>query len=58
MLAELRRIGPDGRKSVVDDWSPFLPTYVDPQLSILSTDSHPGHGEEEDEDDTEQYLGG
>ncbi|XP_053401409.1 WD repeat-containing protein 7-like isoform X1 [Mercenaria mercenaria] len=58
LLAELRRIGPDGRKSVVDDWSPFLPTYVDPQLSILSTDSHPAHGEDEDEDDTEHYLVG
>lgn len=58
LLAELRRIGPEGRKAVVDEWSPHLPTYVDPQLSILSTDSHPAHGDEEEEDDTEQYLGG
>ena len=59
LLAELRRIGPDGRKAVVDEWSPFLPTYVDPHLSILSTDTatSSNHDDEED-DDFEQVLAG
>ncbi|ESN95958.1 hypothetical protein HELRODRAFT_147426, partial [Helobdella robusta] len=25
LLAELRRLGPQGRKRVVDEWSPYLP---------------------------------
>ena len=36
LLAELRRIGPEGRKKVVDNWSVFLPSYVDPALSLLT----------------------
>ena len=33
MLAELRRIGADGRKRVVDEWAPFLPAHADPTPS-------------------------
>lgn len=42
---------------MVDVWSPHLPTYVDPHLSILSTEN-PSHGDEDDEEETDQYLGG
>ena len=59
LLAELRRIGPEGRKTVVDEWSPFLPMYVDPHLSILSTESASSGGhDDEDDDDLEQVLAG
>ena len=62
LLAELRRIGPEGRKRVVDDWSPFLPSYVDPALSLLeaSSQQHTDHDEasEQDDDDDDQILGG
>ena len=30
MLAELERVGVEGRKSLVDEWAPFLPSYADP----------------------------
>ncbi|XP_067140814.1 WD repeat-containing protein 7 isoform X4 [Centruroides vittatus] len=30
LLAELRRIGPKGRKAVVDEWAPYLPNYGEP----------------------------
>ena len=36
MLAELRRIGQAGRKAVVDEWSSYLPSYVEPSLSLMS----------------------
>jgi len=46
----------------VEEWSPHLPTYVDPQFSILTPEPHGGGGgqaeEGEDEGETEQYLGG
>ena len=61
MLAELRRIGPEGRKHVVDDWSPFLPSYVDPALSLLEAASaqQAEHDDPEpDDDDDDQILGG
>lgn len=58
LLAELRRLGSKGRQAILNEWSPHLPTYVDPQYSILSTDSHPGHGEEEVDEDTGQELTG
>lgn len=61
LLAELRRIGPEGRKQVVDDWSPFLPSYVDPALSLLeqSTVQHQDREDQEpDDDDDDQILGG
>lgn len=53
LLAELRRIGPEGRKEVLDQWSPFLPTYVDPQLSLMNAESLQKN-EEGDEDDEEE----
>ncbi|KAG1680482.1 WD repeat-containing protein 7 [Nymphon striatum] len=27
LLAELKRVGPKGRKTIVDEWSPYLPNY-------------------------------
>ena len=36
LLAELRRIGAAGRKRVVDDWALYLPSYVDPAVSLLT----------------------
>ena len=57
LLAELRRIGPEGRKHVVDEWAPFLPTYADPtptsfteQQNVSSKDSY--EDLELDDDDT------
>ena len=63
LLAELRRIGAAGRKLIVDEWSPYLPSYVDPSISLLtdqqgaasSSIHQPDHDEDEDE---EQMLGG
>ena len=40
---------------VIDEWSPFLPTRVDPKISILSEG---GKEEEEDEEEVDQMLGG
>ena len=61
-LAELRRIGPEGRKCVVDDWSPYLPSYVDPAMSLLAEHqqtqgSHSDH-QDDDIDEEDQILGG
>ena len=61
-LAELRRIGPEGRKCVVDDWSPYLPSYVDPAMSLLAEHqqtqgSHSDH-QDDDADEEDQILGG
>ena len=53
LLAELRRIGPEGRKDVLDQWSPFLPTYVDPQLSLMNAEAQQKN-EEGDEDEEEE----
>ncbi|XP_061198196.1 WD repeat-containing protein 7-like isoform X2 [Saccostrea echinata] len=53
LLAELRRIGPEGRKEILDQWSPFLPTYVDPQLSLMNAESLQKN-EEGDEDEDEE----
>ncbi|XP_077994081.1 WD repeat-containing protein 7-like isoform X2 [Glandiceps talaboti] len=36
LLAELRRIGSEGRQEVVNSWAPYLPNYVDPQMSIMA----------------------
>ncbi|XP_041377022.1 WD repeat-containing protein 7-like isoform X4 [Gigantopelta aegis] len=58
LLAELRRIGPEGRKGIVDEWAPSLPTYVDPQHSLLSDTPGQKEDEEEDEEDDEQMLAG
>ncbi|KAK3803272.1 hypothetical protein RRG08_021472 [Elysia crispata] len=64
LLAELRRINPEGRKRLLDQWAPFLPSYVDPELSLLSNTggggSHvTGGGEDgDDEEDEEAILAG
>lgn len=29
LLAELRRIGADGRKALIQEWSPFMPNLID-----------------------------
>ncbi|XP_017946256.1 WD repeat-containing protein 7 isoform X2 [Xenopus tropicalis] len=33
LLAELRRIGQEGRKETIDSWAPYLPLYVDTIMS-------------------------
>lgn len=38
LLAELRLAGSKGRRAIVEEWSPFLPTYTDNQM-----DHHQGH---------------
>lgn len=61
-LAELRRIGPEGRKCVVDDWSPYLPSYVDPAMSLLAEhqQTQGSHTDQQDDDidEEDQILGG
>lgn len=57
-MAELRRIGPEGRKKVVDEWAPHLPTYVDPSVSLMNENFHKGEGDEEEDDEEEQILTG
>ena len=59
LLAELRRIGASGRKQVVEDWAPYLPSYVDPSLSILSPASQhdTGEGVASMEDNDDAMLG-
>lgn len=60
LLAELRRIGPEGRKAVVDEWSPSLPTYVAKHLSLFGdTPGHKGEQDDEEMDEEEDnVLGG
>ena len=55
LLAELRRIGPVGRKAIVDEWSPYLPTYVDPNLSLMNAEIQKGD-DDDDEDDDDPML--
>ncbi|CAL1530657.1 unnamed protein product [Lymnaea stagnalis] len=55
LLAELRRINPEGRKKLLDLWAPFLPHYVDPELSLLSNNRE---AEDDDEEDEEGILAG
>lgn len=43
LLRELSRIGPSGRKALIDKWAPYLPTLVDPALSILGSQILGGH---------------
>ncbi|CAG5131600.1 unnamed protein product, partial [Candidula unifasciata] len=59
LLAELRRIKNEGRKKLLDKWAPFLPSYVDPELSLLSN-AGGGHkeGDEEEDDEEEGILAG
>ena len=37
LLAELERVGVDGRKALVDKWATFLPTYADPFTIVGSS---------------------
>ena len=39
LLAELRRIGADGREEVIHTWAHHLPNYVDSSLSLLGSQS-------------------
>ncbi|KAH9504952.1 WD repeat-containing protein 7, partial [Bulinus truncatus] len=59
LLAELRRINPEGRKKLLDIWAPYLPHYIDPELSLLSNPKDINHKdiEEEEEEDEEGILG-
>ncbi|XP_013407449.1 WD repeat-containing protein 7-like isoform X2 [Lingula anatina] len=62
LLAELRRLGPEGRRKVVQEWAPYLPNYIDPSLgpqevhgavSSGKTEELPEEEEEEQEDISE-----
>ncbi|CAG0923305.1 unnamed protein product, partial [Notodromas monacha] len=41
LLAELNRIGPKGRKALVEAWAPFLPTFSE---IVSSSSAHQAHG--------------
>lgn len=62
LLAELRRIGPEGRRQVVEQWGPYLPSYVDPATSLLT--EHPSSAtsanvpDPDDDDEDEDIFGG
>lgn len=56
LLAELRRIKNDGRKKLLDKWAPFLPSYVDPDLSLLSSSAGSHKEGEDDEDEDEEAI--
>ncbi|XP_055890752.1 WD repeat-containing protein 7-like isoform X1 [Biomphalaria glabrata] len=58
LLAELRRINPEGRKRLLDMWAPYLPSYIDAEHSILSSQKDQRDGEEIDMEDEESILGG
>ncbi|BFZ12794.1 hypothetical protein BsWGS_15835 [Bradybaena similaris] len=58
LLAELRRIKNDGRKKLLDKWAPFLPSYVDPELSLLSNAGAHKEGDEDEDDEEEGILAG
>lgn len=72
MLAELRRVGVEGRQKIISEWSPFLPSNVDPPFSLLSesvsqqqaaagtpaTTSSAGNQDLDDDDDYENLLSG
>jgi len=51
LLRELNRIGPEGRKELLDKWSQYLPTTVDSSVSILAAD-HGLHGQVAHADET------
>lgn len=36
LLAELQRIGTDGREEVINQWAPHLPHYVDSSVSLTA----------------------
>ena len=70
MLAELRRIGVEGRHRVINEWSPFLPSNVDAAFSLLSESVPPQQAaasapasttaaqDLDDDDDDENLLSG
>ncbi|UYV71208.1 WDR7 [Cordylochernes scorpioides] len=68
LLAELRRMGPKGRKQVVDQWSPFLPQLSPPSpgdqqpVVAVATDTTSAAGshssEEEEAEDDHSSLNG
>ncbi|CAJ0941220.1 unnamed protein product, partial [Mesorhabditis belari] len=37
LIRELNRLGVSGRKRLIESWAPFLPTLLDPSLSIFGT---------------------
>ena len=73
MLAELRRIGVEGRQKIISEWSPFLPSNVDASFSLLSEPVPPAQstaaapasalaagtqGSDDDDDDNDNLLSG
>lgn len=70
MLAELRRIGVEGRHRVINEWSLFLPSNVDAAFSLLSESVPPQQAaasapasttaaqDLDDDDDDENLLSG
>lgn len=72
LLAELRRIGTVGRKALVEEWSPFLPSFIEPfqgnfynQGGIVTTDTktvqtskfYEAHDLDDDDDDDAIHEG-
>ncbi|GFQ73668.1 WD repeat-containing protein 7 [Trichonephila clavata] len=43
LLAELRRIGPKGRKLLVEEWAPYLPNYGEPYPKPQSSAPQPAN---------------
>ena len=39
LLAELRRIGGEGREELINHWAPHLPNYVESSVSLTATQS-------------------
>ncbi|XP_022084868.1 WD repeat-containing protein 7-like isoform X1 [Acanthaster planci] len=65
LLAELRRIGADGREEVIHTWAHHLPNYVDSSLSLLGSQSQASSmsslsetGSSESEEHEEEILSG
>lgn len=59
LLAELRRMGPEGRRRVVEQWGPYLPSYINPSMTLIAGHS-PASTEplniDDDEDDDEVFI--
>ncbi|XP_071788146.1 WD repeat-containing protein 7-like isoform X1 [Asterias amurensis] len=65
LLAELRRIGADGREEVIHTWAHHLPNYVDSSLSLLGSQSQASSmtslsdsGSNDSEEHEEEILSG
>ncbi|XP_014681792.1 PREDICTED: WD repeat-containing protein 7-like [Priapulus caudatus] len=58
LLAELRRIGPEGRKMLVEDWAPYLPTYVDPRVSLIQEGGQAATDDDSYDSQDQNNLGG